>query len=129
MSEQLEKPQSKPWKWPGEWFRDEKFWRDVASRTTSGILVVIIGLAYAGFTGYIKSPDWRRFHFGLGVSLVLLIPSIIVWAKYGVPYFSDALKTKNVRRVATALVGVAVGIALVTVWIYMSVLVSFGIPF
>lgn len=36
MSEQkLEKV--KPWQWPAEWVKDEKFWRDVATRTASGL--------------------------------------------------------------------------------------------
>jgi hypothetical protein len=32
MSETMElEKKTKPWQWPGEWFRDQSFWRDVGS--------------------------------------------------------------------------------------------------
>jgi len=44
----------KPWQWPGEWFRDEKFWRDVTARAMSGLVIAFILYLFAVFGGYIK---------------------------------------------------------------------------
>lgn len=132
MSETAEKEkQSKPWQWPGEWMRDEKFWRDVASRTASGVLVVVIGLAYAAAAGYITSPDLRRFLFGLGMSLVILVPGYIWFAKQGVPEISKAFAPhpKRGRRIALALFLVALLVGFFTFWVLTSILVALIVPF
>lgn len=47
----------KPSGWLVLWFRDEKFWRDVASRTVSGLIVLLIGYVYAVVSGYIARPN------------------------------------------------------------------------
>lgn len=47
---------SKPWRWPGEWIRDEKFWKDVASRTLSGVLAVGVIYVYGLAVGYFQTP-------------------------------------------------------------------------
>jgi hypothetical protein len=47
---------SKPWQWPGEWMKDEKFWKDVATRTVSGVLTVGVIYVYGLAVGYFKSP-------------------------------------------------------------------------
>ena len=49
MTQPHEPKQLSPWSWPASWARDEAFWRDVASRTVSGILVVFI----SGLVGYV----------------------------------------------------------------------------
>jgi hypothetical protein len=49
-------PSSKPWKWPGEWVRDEKFWRDVASRVAAALIVVGLGYTFAIASGYLAAP-------------------------------------------------------------------------
>lgn len=60
---------SKPWRWPLEWWHDEKFWRDVASRAVAGIIVVFVGYAVAVTSGLLGFPDLRR-----------VVAVILVWA-------------------------------------------------
>jgi hypothetical protein len=57
MSEQIEERPVRPWHWPRMWAKDEKFWRDVASRTASGLLILLIGYAYAVVAGYVSLPE------------------------------------------------------------------------
>jgi len=49
-----EKPKVSPWLWPLEWWVDEKFWRDVATRTIAGLIVVFavwgVGIAIGVFS-------------------------------------------------------------------------------
>jgi cation transport ATPase len=51
---------SKPWQWPGEWVKDEKFWREVTARATSGLLVVFVGYIAAMVLGYISTPTGKQ---------------------------------------------------------------------
>lgn len=51
---------TKPWQWPNEWARDEKFWRDVATRTASGLLTLFLAYNFAVIAGYLKQPAWLR---------------------------------------------------------------------
>jgi hypothetical protein len=46
----------KPWRWPGEWVRQESFWRDVTTRTMSVLVsgAILYLLALAG--GYVSRP-------------------------------------------------------------------------
>ncbi|GGV28253.1 hypothetical protein [Paenarthrobacter nicotinovorans] len=69
MTHQLdEKPQLPPWQWPLEWWLDEKFWRDVATRTVSGLVVLLIGYIVAVTSGLLGIPDLRKV---LAVILVI----------------------------------------------------------
>jgi fumarate reductase subunit C len=52
-----EKPKVRPWQWPREWWHDEKFWKDVASRSLSGAFVALLIFLTGLFFGYFKSPD------------------------------------------------------------------------
>jgi len=46
-----------PWLWPLEWASDEKFWRDVASRTVSALIALGVA-AFVGFaTGVLSVPQ------------------------------------------------------------------------
>jgi len=58
MSEQVEKVKVKPWQWPAEWVKDEKFWRDVATRTAAGLIVGLIGYVFLVLQGVIQSPSF-----------------------------------------------------------------------
>lgn len=80
MSEQIEEKTIKVRDWPREWFHDEKFWKDVASRTVSGSLVVLLGYIAAMVLGYIGTPDGRQI-MNIAVSFVLLALGIAttVW--------------------------------------------------
>jgi hypothetical protein len=58
---QPEQVQSPWYRWPGEWRRDEKFWREVATRTMAAMLSVGLtsGIAYVALrlSDYFKTPD------------------------------------------------------------------------
>lgn len=61
MSEPVDdKQKSKPWQWPGEWVKDERFWREVTARATSGLIVVLVGYIAAMVLGYIATPTGRQ---------------------------------------------------------------------
>ncbi len=69
MSESVEtEKKSKPWQWPGEWVKDEKFWREVTARATSALIVVLIGYIAAMVLGYVSTPTGRQT-----LSLVVLV--------------------------------------------------------
>lgn len=69
---------TKPWQWPGEWFRDEKFWRDVGSRTLSGLIVLFFGYWTALLLGFIKSPDNFKNAFQV-TGIALMVIATIIW--------------------------------------------------
>ncbi|MFJ4029527.1 hypothetical protein ACIPWF_19280 [Paenarthrobacter sp. NPDC089989] len=73
---------SKPWQWPAEWMRDEKFWRDVASRTLSGLLVVLLGYAAAVWLGYIKTPDGFNVMQAIVQGIFVLVAGFILFRYY-----------------------------------------------
>jgi hypothetical protein len=79
MTETDQKPQAvRPWQWPGEWFRDEKFWRDVGSRTLSGLIVLFFGYWAALLLGFIKSPDnFKNAFYVTGVALMVI--ATVIW--------------------------------------------------
>lgn len=68
----------KPWQWPGEWFRDQSFWRDVGSRTLSGLIVLFFGYWAALLLGFIKSPDNFKNAFQV-TGVVLMVIATIMW--------------------------------------------------
>jgi hypothetical protein len=75
---EIEEKKTKPWQWPSEWFRDQSFWRDVGSRTLSGLLVLFFGYWTALLLGFIKSPDnFKNAYLVTGV--VLMAIATIIW--------------------------------------------------
>lgn len=69
MTEQTdEKPQLRPWQWPGEWVKDEKFWREVTARALSGLIVIGLGALGAVAAGIIPHVDF--FRLGLTLATV-----------------------------------------------------------
>ncbi|NHW45936.1 sulfite exporter TauE/SafE family protein [Paenarthrobacter sp. MSM-2-10-13] len=86
MSETVEtETKSKPWQWLGEWMRDEKFWRDVASRTLAGALVVAMGYLVAVANGLLAVPSVAQIFVGvvfiaLGVGIFwLFVAKYLRW--------------------------------------------------
>lgn len=79
MEEQQAK--SRPRHWPGEWMKDEKFWKDVASRAISAAItagaIYVFGLVF----GYFQSPQWTYYSPLVLITLPLLtgvIGSVII---------------------------------------------------
>jgi len=64
--------------WPLAWWKDHTFWRDVAARTASGLLVVILGYVGAIGLGYIGTPDGRRVAFTVAMFIVWVL-TILGW--------------------------------------------------
>ncbi len=62
----------KPWQWPTMWFRDEKFWRDVAARAMSGLVLAFLLYLFAVFGGYIKPLNiaWVITVWIIGITLL-----------------------------------------------------------
>lgn len=54
-----------PRQWPLIWARDEAFWRDVASRSVSGSIVVALGYVAAVLLGYLALPPVRAVVIGV----------------------------------------------------------------
>lgn len=83
-SEQIEKIKVRPWQWPGEWFRDEKFWREVTARALSGVIVLFLGYWAALFLGYIRTPSALRTSYDVSVAAALIIIAISVLDAYAI---------------------------------------------
>jgi amino acid transporter len=77
MNSEDTKPQSAPWHWPREWWHDHTFWRDVATRTVAGLIVVSITAVVAMALGYIATPDGQTMLFALGVASVAIVLIVI----------------------------------------------------
>ncbi|KUM38996.1 hypothetical protein AR689_07530 [Arthrobacter sp. EpRS71] len=64
------------WQWPAIWFKDQSFWRDVASRTMSGIFAVIaigfLGIAF-GYLGAPKLVGPTIFYIGFALYVVVML--------------------------------------------------------
>lgn len=64
--------------WLGEWVRAESFWKDVASRTFSGVIVVIITGLFAGMIGWAVSDSVRPIFAAAAVGLGLTLAAIAI---------------------------------------------------
>jgi len=78
-----------PRKWLSHWLRDEAFWKGVASRTLSGLIVAFAFAAVAAAAGLL---DWQLVWFGF---VVLLFSLVIPMAAF---YFSFGLFIRWERR-------------------------------
>ena len=112
--------QSPPHKWPGEWVRDEKFWREVATRTVAGILALAIpgfvAFILLSVAGFLQTPDaWVTVIIGLMVTVLGLFWLALVW---GIVYtFTE--KDSAYMRSAFVVGALVVGAAIT--WIIWSV--------
>ncbi len=70
-----EAPQSPFWRWPGEWARSQSFWRDVATRTVAGVIVVFLVWATGIATGLIAQPAVVAafLHVLQGIAIITLV--------------------------------------------------------
>jgi len=92
---------SEPWKWPLEWFADDRFWRDVASRALAGLIVVGISGAVAVGSGLLDDPIY-------GAALLRLLLGVIVlliWA----PISSYVITRVKNHRGKFAVIATAIG--------------------
>jgi hypothetical protein len=61
------------WRWPREWFRDQGFWKDVASRTLAAVIAAAILFIFAVAGGYVGRPSvWPIVLVGSATCSVVL---------------------------------------------------------
>lgn len=78
---------SRPWRWPAEWAVDEKFWREVATRTIAGILTLVFlgvpGLIYAVSVGALTPDQAAPIWIGIGLFLGVILLYVAAIATIG----------------------------------------------
>ncbi|WP_165817910.1 hypothetical protein [Microbacterium sp. Gd 4-13] len=67
-----------PWAWPGEWVREEKFWRDIGARVLAGVVTAAIVYVGALVLGYLHTPE-----VGAGVMIVLIGAGALILGSSG----------------------------------------------
>ncbi|MDO9396389.1 MAG: hypothetical protein Q7T71_07585 [Herbiconiux sp.] len=58
--------EASPWRWPGQWMREEKFWRDIGTRVLAGVVTAAVVYLGALVLGYLHTPE-----VGEGVTIAL----------------------------------------------------------
>jgi hypothetical protein len=84
---------SKPWQWPGEWFKDEKFWREVTARSVSGVIVLVLAAFGAVAAGLIVEP---QFPARLTVTVLTVFFYIAITLKFTERWWSKPADLKPV---------------------------------
>lgn len=103
-TEQTSKP-VRPWQWPGAWARDENFWKDVATRTVSGLVVVLVVYVYGLAAGYFASPKNVAAAIGnVGAIGLILWIFLFVWADVALPPERKRRHSKLYRRMRVGLI-------------------------
>lgn len=120
-----ETPPSKPWRWPGEWLRQESFWRDVGSRTLAGVFAGLLLYIGAVLLGYVQRPGVWRVLLVVSTLTLAAIGAIVVGyvfvqrsrflGKHGIRGYEASRFPKTSRRPALYLAVAATGAALVNV--------------
>ena len=65
----------RPWLWPGGWFRDEAFWRQVATATMSTLMTAGVAFLAARFAGIFAQVPWSTVCKTL-LAGTLLVPTL-----------------------------------------------------
>jgi FtsH-binding integral membrane protein len=60
----------KAWQWPGQWVKQESFWRDVGSRTLSALLAAFFLYMIASSAGIVASPPFLRVLIAVGLTAI-----------------------------------------------------------
>ncbi|MCS5733389.1 hypothetical protein [Herbiconiux daphne] len=113
MPDDTPKPPTAVWRWPVEWVREEKFWRDIGTRVLAGVITAAVVYLGALLLGYLHTPE-----IGAGLTLALGIAGggILVAIAVGVLATIPA-RARSERpfagRIVTALILVVLAIALV----------------
>jgi hypothetical protein len=71
-----DKEQLPPSQWIGTWLKSEAFWREMGTRTMSGLLVagaVALGAVAAGFGNHEQRMQILRISLAVGVSLLVVV--------------------------------------------------------
>lgn len=70
-------PVGEPKTWVGEWVRSKEFWRDVVTRSISGLVVVGVGALVAGVASFFALPGAAPLLLIIGSSVVALLLGVL----------------------------------------------------
>jgi hypothetical protein len=98
MTDQEERP--RPWRWPGNWFRDEAFWRSVTAMSMSASMTTGIAFLAARFAGLFAEVPWSTVCKTLvtGTVLVPLLGLLVLLAETGYLNAERRIKRRLLRR-------------------------------
>lgn len=96
-----EPPVSKPWKWPGEWVRDQGWWRDVSTRAAAGLIVVFIAWGVGVAVGAFSDPGVVAGFFNVLLAVMAIVCAFTLFYEIRVIIRHFQGRPKS-RRSATA---------------------------
>jgi Flp pilus assembly protein TadB len=90
----------RPWLWPGGWFRDEAFWRQVATATMSTLMTAGVAFLAARFAGIFAQVPWSTVCKTLvaGTVLVLVLVVVVLLLETGVVTAERRIERRLLRR-------------------------------
>ena len=90
----------RPWLWPGGWFRDEAFWRQVATATVSTLKTAGVAFLAARFAGIFAQVPWSTVCKTLvaGTVLVLVLVVVVLLLETGVVTAERRIERRLLRR-------------------------------
>lgn len=95
----LQSPQkSSAWNWPAEWAVERTFWREVGTRTVSGVLTIVIlavpSLIYATFFGLL-APN-QVIPILIGIALFAVVLTVYI-------FLLRMIRRSEIKKIAHAL--------------------------
>ena len=109
MTNQPENPRT----WMEEWVRSESFWKDVASRSFAGVVVLIVTGLFAGMIGWAVSDSVRPVFAAAVVGLALLLAAMAIIA---FAFRTWLWASRGGKRYSLGLLLLAIVVTCVAVW-------------
>ena len=109
MTNQPENPRT----WMEEWVRSESFWKDVASRSFAGLVVLVVSGLFAGMIGWAVSDSVRPIFAAATVGFALLLAALAVIAFV---FRTWLWASRRGKTYSIGLLLLAIAVTLVTVW-------------
>ena len=90
----------RPWLWPGGWFRDEAFWRQVTTATMSTLMTAGVAFLAARFAGIFAQVPWSTICKTLvaGTVLILVIAVVVLILGTGVATAERRIERRLLRQ-------------------------------
>ena len=90
----------RPWLWPGGWFCDEAFWRQVTTATVSTLMTAGVAFLAARFAGIFAQVPWSTVCKTLiaGTVLVLVLAAVVLLLETGVVTAERRIERRLLRR-------------------------------
>lgn len=102
-----------PRTWMEEWVRSESFWKDVASRSFAGIVVLIVSGLFAGMIGWAVSDSVRPIFAAAAVGFALLLAALAIIAFV---FRTWLWASRRGKTYSIGLLLLAIAVTLVTIW-------------